>query len=112
MNVESFPSSLNHSSFLVHRFFILHPLSFILSMSDSSLDRSLGRVEARVADLTTQISSLREEVSGIAHSVETAVAAHRERIAALESFRRWMIGLMTGLFMSAVAAVLGYVFRA
>jgi hypothetical protein len=79
---------------------------------DSSLDRGLGRVEARVADLTEQITSLRKEFSSLMQSVESATAAHRERIAALESFRRWMVGLMTGLFLSGVAAVFGYFFRA
>ncbi len=76
-----------------------------------NVDRSLGRVEARVADLTEQIAALRTEVSSVAHNVESNFASHRERIAALESFRRWMIGLMTGLFMSAVAAVFGYITR-
>lgn len=71
-------------------------------------DRSLGRVEARVADLTEQISGLRTELSRLVQIVESSTAAHHERIAALESFRRWMIGLMTGLFMSGIAAVLGY----
>jgi hypothetical protein len=82
-----------------------------MSDNDTSLDRGLGRVEARVADLSEQIGAMRTELSSLAHSVESGLAAHRERIAALESFRRWMIGLTTGLFLSGVAAVFGYVTR-
>lgn len=73
-----------------------------------TFDRSLGRVEARVADLTEQISSLRAEFSRLVHVVESSTAAHRERISSLESFRRWMIGLMTGVLLSGIAAVFGY----
>lgn len=81
-------------------------------MSDTNnLERSLGRVEARVADLTEQIAALRNELARIVQLVESSTAAHHERIGALESFRRWAIGLMTGLFLSAVAAVFGYVSR-
>ncbi|MFZ5434636.1 MAG: hypothetical protein ACOZB3_12790 [Calditrichota bacterium] len=78
-------------------------------MSDSSFDRSLGRVEARVADLTQQIAALRGELSRLSQIVESQTAAHHERISALESFRRWTIGLLTGLFLSGVAAVFGYI---
>jgi hypothetical protein len=78
---------------------------------DASLDRALGRVEGRVADLGNQIDLMRQELSGLAHNVETAVAAHRERIASLEAFRRWAVGVMTGLFLSGVAAVLGWVIK-
>lgn len=80
-------------------------------MSESSLERSLGRVEARVADLSTQIAQLRAELSRLVQIVESNTAAHHERIAALEAFRRWAIGLMTGLLLSGVAAVFGYVAR-
>ncbi|MCX6601171.1 MAG: hypothetical protein NT025_06380 [bacterium] len=79
-------------------------------MSDT-LDRSLGRVEAHVAELTEQVSSLRTELSRLVQLVESSVAGHHERIAGLESFRRWAIGLMTGLFLSGVAAVFGYVLK-
>lgn len=79
--------------------------------TEQSLERSLGRVEARVADLAEQIGGLRRELSALSHNLETTVAAHRERIAALEAFRRWMIGLMTGLFLSSAAAVFAYVLR-
>lgn len=79
-----------------------------MTESETSLDRGLGRVEARVADLTEQISALRKEFSALVQNVESAIASHRERIAAIEAFRRWMIGLMTGLFLSGVAAVFGY----
>ena len=76
-----------------------------------TLDRSLGRVEAHVAELTEQVSSLRTELSRLVQLVESSIAAHHERIAGLESFRRWAIGLMTGLFLSGVAAVFGYILK-
>jgi hypothetical protein len=79
--------------------------------ADTSLDRGLGRVEARVADLTDQITALRKELTTVVHTMESAIAAHRERIIALESFRRWMIGLMTGVFLSGVAAAFGYLLK-
>jgi predicted nucleic acid-binding Zn-ribbon protein len=82
-----------------------------MTENEASLDRGLGRVEARVADLAEQISALRKELSAVVHTMESAIAAHRERIAALESFRRWMIGLMTGLFLSGAAAVFGYLLK-
>jgi len=77
----------------------------------NTFDRSLGRLEARVADLTEQITQLRSELSRLVQLVESSTAAHHERIRALESFRRWAIGLLTGLFLSGVAAVFGYVAR-
>jgi hypothetical protein len=78
---------------------------------NASLERGLGRVEARVSDLTGQITSLRTEFSQLAQAMEAEIAGHRERIAALEAFRRWMIGLMTGLFMSGAAAVFALILR-
>jgi hypothetical protein len=78
---------------------------------NDTLDRSLGRVEAHVAELTEQVSSLRTELSRLVQLVESSIAAHHERIAGLESFRRWAIGLMTGLFLSGVAAVFGYILK-
>jgi len=80
--------------------------------NEASLDRSLGRVEARVGDLAEQIIALRKELSGVVKTMEAAIAGHRERLAALEAFRRWMIGLLTGLFLSGVAAVFGYLLKA
>jgi len=82
-----------------------------MTETEASLDRGLGRVEARVSDLTEQITALRKEFSALMQNMESAIASHRERIAALEAFRRWMIGLMTGLFLSGVAAALGYLTR-
>jgi tRNA A-37 threonylcarbamoyl transferase component Bud32 len=76
--------------------------------NEASIDRGLGRVEARVADLAEQIAALRKELSSVVHTMESAIAGHRERLAALEAFRRWMIGLLTGVFLSGVAAVFGY----
>ena len=78
---------------------------------NDTLDRSLGRVEAHVAELTEQVSNLRTELSRLVQLVESSIAGHHERIAGLESFRRWAIGLMTGLFLSGVAAVFGYVLK-
>ena len=78
---------------------------------NDTLDRSLGRVEAHVAELTEQVSSLRTELSRLVQLVESSIASHHERIAGLESFRRWAIGLMTGLFLSGVAAVFGYILK-
>ena len=78
---------------------------------NDTIDRSLGRVEAHVAELTEQVSSLRTELSRLVQLVESSIAAHHERILGLESFRRWAIGLMTGLFLSGVAAVFGYILK-
>jgi len=78
---------------------------------NDTLDRSLGRVEARVADLTEQIAALRTELSRLVQLVESSTAAHHERISSLEAFRRWSVGLMTGLFLSGVAAVLSHLLR-
>lgn len=78
---------------------------------NENVDRSLGRVEARVADLTEQITGLRTELSRLVQLVESSTAAHHERILGLESFRRWAIGLMTGLFLSGMAAVFGYILK-
>jgi hypothetical protein len=78
---------------------------------NDTLDRSLGRVEGHVAELTEQVSNLRTELSRLVQLVESSIAAHHERIAGLESFRRWAIGLMTGLFLSGVAAVFGYILK-
>jgi hypothetical protein len=75
------------------------------------MQRCLGRVEASVADLTTQIHGLRGELSIIARNVETAVAGHRERLKHLESFRRSMIGIMTAVTLSGVAAGFAYILK-
>jgi hypothetical protein len=81
-------------------------------MSDyASLERGLGRVEARVQDLSEQIALQRQEMSAMVKSVEGTMASHRERIIALESFRKWAIGVMTALFLSGAAAVFAYVLR-
>ena len=81
-------------------------------MSDyTSLERGLGRVEARVQDLAEQIALQRGEMSAMMHKVDGTLAAHQERIIALESFRKWAIGLITALFLSGAAAVFAYVLR-
>ena len=77
----------------------------------TSLERHLGRLEARVADLTEQISAMRTELSSVAGTVDRTLSAHQERILSLESFRRWALGVNTGLLMSAVAAALAWSFR-
>ena len=70
-------------------------------------DRTLGRLEARVAAVSEQIGSLRTDVTALTHTVETDLTSHRVRIAALESFRRWAIGLLTGVVMTVLAVIIG-----
>lgn len=82
-----------------------------MSDTNGSLERGLGRVEARVSELSTQIASLREELTLTVHTMREGLAGHHERINSLESFRKWMTGLMTGLLMSIFAAALGWVMR-
>lgn len=79
--------------------------------TNSSIERGLGRVEARVSELATQISSLRDELTLTTHTMRDKLSGHHERLNGLEAFRKWMTGLMTGLVMSAFAAVLGWVLR-
>jgi hypothetical protein len=79
---------------------------------NTTLERNLGRLEARVADLTEQISSMRTELSAVARTVDTSLSAHHERILALESFRRWAVGMLTGILLSGVAAAMAYALRA
>lgn len=73
-----------------------------------SLQRGLGRVEARVADLTLQIQSMHNEVSEISRTVKSDVAAHSERLKALEASRRFVTGIISALFLSGVAAAFAY----
>ena len=73
-----------------------------------SIQRSLGRVEARVAELSSQIAGLRTELSGVVRTVEAAVASHRERINHLESFRRSFIGIISAVILSGAAAAFAY----
>ena len=77
----------------------------------TSLDRNLGRLEARVADLTEQIIEMRKELSAISRTVDTSISAHHERILNLESFRRWAVGLLTGIMLSGIAAAFAWAFR-
>jgi hypothetical protein len=79
--------------------------------SQDSLERGLGRVEARVCELSTQIQGLRQELTNLAHNVKTSVAGHSERLKHLESFRRSLLGILTALFLSGVAAVFGYILK-
>jgi multidrug resistance efflux pump len=75
------------------------------------LTHALDRLEASVSSLSEQVTGLRKEISQLAQNVESSIAAQHERLLALESFRRWAIGLMTGLFLSGMAAVFGYVLK-
>ena len=77
----------------------------------TTLERNIGRLEARVADLTEQIIELRKELSTVARTVDSTVSAHHERIISLESFRRWAVGVMTGILLSGVAAAFAWAFR-
>jgi hypothetical protein len=79
-------------------------------MSDT-LERELGRIEARVASLSEEIVSMRKELSHISRSLEKVTTGHNERLSALEAFRRWAIGVMSGMFLSGVAAVFGWVLK-
>jgi hypothetical protein len=76
-----------------------------------SLDRNLGRLEARVADLTEHIVAMRQELSGLSCTVNTSIAGHQERLANLESFRRWAVGVLTGILLSGVAAAFAWALR-
>lgn len=82
-----------------------------MSNHPPSIQRGLGRVEARVAELSNQIGALRQDVTSIAHSVETAVAGHQERIRHLEAFRKSIIGFASALVLSGAAAVFAYLVR-
>ena len=77
----------------------------------TTLERNLGRLEARVGDLTEQIITMRKELSGLARTVDTATSSHHERIISLEAFRRWAVGVMTGMLLSGVAAAFAWAFR-
>ena len=79
---------------------------------NTTLDRNLGRLEARVADLSEQIIAMRQELSAVARTVDTSISAHHERLVALEAFRRWAVGVMTGILLSGVAAAFAWAFRA
>ncbi|MBU0690426.1 hypothetical protein KKH18_01315 [bacterium] len=76
-----------------------------------SIQRGLGRVEARVAELSSQIGALRQDVTSIARNVETAVAGHQERIRHLEAFRKSLIGFVSAVILSGAAAVFAYMIK-
>ncbi len=67
----------------------------------------LSRIDSRLTDLTEEIATLRLDVTRLIKTVETEQAAHRERILSLESFRRWAVGVMTGVVLSGVTAFIG-----
>ena len=79
--------------------------------SSDSLERTLGRLESRVSDLSEQITAMRQDVNHLTHTIESTAAEHHQRLIALESFRRWAVGVMTGMFMSGVAAVFGWLVK-
>lgn len=82
-----------------------------MNNNGTNIDRNLGRLEARVADLTEQISAMRTELTAIAGTVDRTLAGHRERIISLESFRRWAVGMLTGILLSGVAAAFAWISR-
>ncbi len=97
---------------------MLHPHSMSEFMSNilATLLREVGypyspiRI-ARVGDLTEQIIGMRKELSALSRTVDSSVSAHHERLVALESFRRWAVGVMTGIVLSGVAAVFAWISR-
>lgn len=72
-------------------------------MSDD-LERTLGRIETRVSNLNERVVIVQNDVNALKHVVENDMVAHRERIASLEAFRRWSIGMLTGALLSVFAA--------
>ncbi len=64
----------------------------------------LVKLESRITDLTEEIATLRLDVLKLVKAVESEQAVQRERVSSLESFRRWAVGVMTGVFLSTAAA--------
>jgi hypothetical protein len=80
-------------------------------MISDELQRTIGSLEAQVSALVHEVAALRAELSELRTVLLRETLTHHERISALESFRRWSIGLFTGLVISGIAALLGAIFR-
>ena len=80
-------------------------------MISDELQRTIGSLEAQVRTLVHEVAALRAELSELRTVLLRETLTHHERISALESFRRWSIGLFTGLVISGIAALLGAIFR-
>jgi len=80
-------------------------------MMTDELLRTIGSLEAQVSALVHEVAALRAELSDLRTVLLRETLTHHERITTLESFRRWSIGLFTGLVVSGIAALLGAVFR-
>lgn len=76
-----------------------------------TLERTIGSLEAQVRTLVHEVTNLRGELAELRTVLLRETLTHHERITALESFRRWGIGLFTGLILSGIAALLTAVFR-
>lgn len=79
-------------------------------MTETSVERALGRVEGRLADLSQQVTAMRRELSDLVHAFEASHAAGSQRLTSLESFRRWTVGLLTGIFLSGAAMAMKLLF--
>jgi hypothetical protein len=80
-------------------------------MMTEDLQRSVGSLEAQVGTLVRQVTDMRGELAELRTVVLRETLTHHERLSALESFRRWGIGLFTGLVVAGIAALLGAIFR-
>jgi hypothetical protein len=80
-------------------------------MVEGELQRTIGSLEAQVRTLVHEVANLRSELAELRTVLFRETLTHHERITALESFRRWSIGLFTGLIISGIAALLTAIFR-
>ncbi|MBM3324792.1 MAG: hypothetical protein FJY66_03910 [Calditrichaeota bacterium] len=80
-------------------------------MLEGELQRIIGSLEAQVRTLVHEVANLRSDLAELRAMLLRETLTHHERISALESFRRWGIGLFTGLILSGIAALLTAVFR-
>ena len=77
----------------------------------ADLTGRLEAAEAQVSTLVHQVADLRSELAELRTILLRETLTHHERLSALESFRRWGIGLFTGLVVGGIAALLGAIFR-
>ena len=80
-------------------------------MMTEDLQRIVGGLDAQVGTLVRQVADMRGELAELRTVVLRETLTHHERLSALESFRRWGIGLFTGLVVAGIAALLGAIFR-